>query len=90
MTNITTINRVCEHLEKYVFDKVWNDPYTEYRTFIQLENLEKVATTGIFFGRYSQIQLTQEKVAYTTNKDSFFYVYAVAATEARPLSLRGI
>ena len=87
MTNITTINRVCEHLEKYVFDKVWNDPYTEYRTFIQLENLEKVATTGIFFGRYSQIQLPSEKVAYTTNKNSFFYVYAVPATYFRSLRL---
>ena len=33
MTQLTTINRICEHLEKYVFDKIWNDPYSEYRTF---------------------------------------------------------
>ena len=40
-TQLTTTKRICEHLEKYVFDRVWNEPYTQYRSYIKPELLSK-------------------------------------------------
>lgn len=40
-TQLTTTKRICEHLEKYVFDRVWNEPYTQYRTYVKPELLSK-------------------------------------------------
>ena len=79
MTTDLTALRISEHLEKYVFDKIWNDPYTEYRTFTVAECLTKVATAGIFFGRYSQIQLPSEVPYKSSRSKLFFYVYAIPA-----------
>ena len=42
-TQLTTTKRICEHLEKYVFDRVWNEPYTQYRSYIKPELLSKNA-----------------------------------------------
>ena len=86
MTQLTTINRICEHLEKYVFDKIWNDPYSEYRTFTVAESLNTVAAAGIFFGRYNQVQLPSE-VAYRGTSKLFFYVYAIPADMFRSIHL---
>ena len=87
MTTDLTALRISEHLEKYVFDKIWNDPYTEYRTFTVPECLIKVANAGVFFGRYSQIQLPSE-VPYKSNRSKlFFYVYAVPAAMFRSLRI---
>lgn len=79
MTTETT-TRICEHLEKYVFDKIWNDPYSEYKTFIVLESLSSVATAGVFFERYDQIQLPSEVSYRDKNASLFFYLYSVPAT----------
>ena len=54
-TQLTTTKRICEHLEKYVFDRVWNEPYTQYRTYVRPELLSKhtvVDTNGspVIFG----------------------------------------
>ena len=97
MNQLTTINRICEHLEKYVFDKIWNDPYAEYRTFTVAEyigNYQKVSDTfikavpsaGIFFGRYNQVQLPSE-VSYIKTGKLFFYMYAIPADQFRSLHL---
>ena len=97
MNQLTTINRICEHLEKYVFDKIWNDPYAEYRTFTVAEYIgsyQKVSDTfnkavpsaGIFFGRYNQVQLPSE-VSYVKTGKLFFYVYAIPADQFRSLHL---
>ena len=86
MTELTTINRICEHLEKYVFDKIWNDPYSEYRTFTVAESLNTVAAAGIFFGRYDQVQLPSE-VKYRSTSKLFFYVYAIPAQQFRSIRL---
>jgi len=40
-TQLSTTKRICEHLEKYVFDRVWNEPYTQYRSYIKPELLSK-------------------------------------------------
>ena len=87
MTNDLAAIRISEHLEKYVFDKIWNDPYTEYRTFTIPECLSKVATAGVFFGRYSQIMLPS-KVSYKSETAKlFFYMYAMPAHMFRLLHL---
>ena len=88
MTTDLTALRISEHLEKYVFDKIWNDPYTEYRTFTVPECLTPVAAAGIFFGRYSQIQLPSEVPYRSSNSRLFFYVYAVPAAMFRSLRLK--
>ena len=88
MTTDLTALRISEHLEKYVFDKIWNDPYTEYRTFTVAECLTKVATAGIFFGRYSQIQLPSEVPYKSSRSKLFFYVYAIPAAMFRSLRLK--
>ena len=80
MTRDLAVTRICDHLEKYVFDKIWNDPYTEYRTFTVLDWLTKVPTTGVFHGRYGQVQLPS-KVSYkASNSTNYFYVYVIPAT----------
>ena len=33
MIPIATTSRICEHLEKYVYDRIWNEPYTESRMY---------------------------------------------------------
>ena len=71
--------RICDHLEKYVFDKIWNDPYTEYRTFTVMDWLTTVPTTGVFHGRYGQILLPSEVSYRPTGTTVFFYVYVVPA-----------
>ena len=45
MTDITLAHRICEHLDKYVYDRIWNQPYSEYRTHfvpILLNSLKQV------------------------------------------------
>lgn len=86
MTTLMTRNRICEHLGKYVFDKIWNDPYTEYRSFTVPECLTEVAAAGIFFGRYSKVQLPSS-VPYKTSSRLYFYVYSIPADQIRNLRL---
>ena len=87
MNQLTTINRICEHLEKYVFDKIWNDPYSEYRTFTVAELLTKVATAGIFSGRYDQVQLPSEVSYLPGTSNLFFQVFSIPACQFRSLHL---
>ena len=89
MTSETT-TRICEHLEKYVFDKIWNDPYSEYRTFIVPECLSNVATAGVFFGRYDHIQLPSEVSYRDKNVNLFFYLYSVPASYFRSLKVNAV
>ena len=35
MTQLVTVKRICEHLEKYVFDRVWNQPYSQFRSYVR-------------------------------------------------------
>jgi hypothetical protein len=86
MTTETT-TRICEHLEKYVFDKIWNDPYSEYRTFIVPECLSTEATAGVFFGRYNKIQLPSTVAYRDKNSKLFFYMFAVPAAYFRSLKV---
>lgn len=34
MTQLVTTKRICDHLEKFVFDCIWNEPYSEFRRHI--------------------------------------------------------
>ena len=40
--------RICDYLEKYVYDYIWNDPYTESRTHIVPELLDQQPYSGFF------------------------------------------
>lgn len=40
--------RICDYLEKYVYDYIWNDPYTESRTHIVPELLGQQPYSGFF------------------------------------------
>ena len=59
-TQLTTTKRICEHLEKYVFDRVWNEPYTQYRTYIKPELLSKDAVRD----QNGDIKVIGDKVVY--------------------------
>ena len=80
MTRDLATTRICDHLEKYVFDKIWNDPYTEYRTFTVLDWLTKFPTTGVFHGRYGQVQLPSKVTYRPSNSTVYFYIYVIPAT----------
>lgn len=71
MISTTTLSRMCENLEKYVFDRVWNDPYAEYRTYTKPDMLNTVPVSGHMSGRYSTILLPPER-AFTLTSDSTF------------------
>ena len=57
MTDIVTTSRIAAHLEKYVYDRVWNQPYAESRSYTKPELLSDVPVAGIFPGRYNRILL---------------------------------
>lgn len=71
MISTTTLSRMCENLEKYVFDRVWNDPYAEYRTYTTPDMLNAVPVGGHMSGRYSTILLPPER-GFTLTSDSTF------------------
>lgn len=87
MIKLPALNRICEHLEKYVFDRVWNEPYMEYRTFLVPALLTKVPTAGIFIGRYGQIQLPLG-VSPSTRVNPLFHVYAIPAAFLQSIRLK--
>lgn len=47
MIALTTVHRICEHLEKYIFDRIWNEPYSEYRSHIVPQILNDVRTEKV-------------------------------------------
>ena len=71
--NTTTEQRVCEYLEKHLLDRIWNEPYKEYRTNVQPRLLTARAVCGTYTPRYDQIDLP-------TTGDLYF-VYSVAYAE---------
>lgn len=82
MTQITTTKRICEHLEKYVYDRIWNEPYTEFRTYTRPELLNSVPVSGFFSGRYSHILLPPHKSpedlqSWLPTDSSRYFVYSV-------------
>ncbi len=77
--NITTEQRVCEYLEKHLLDRIWNEPYKEYRTNVQPRLLTPRAVCGTYTPRYDQIDLP-------TTGDLYF-VYSVALEEVTPFQL---
>lgn len=75
----TTEQTVCEHLEKHLFDRIWNEPYKEYRTNVAPRLLTPKAVTGTYTPRYKQISLP-------TTSDMYF-VYSIALEEITPFQL---
>ena len=71
MITTTTLSRVCESLEKYVFDRIWNDPYAEYRTYTRPMMLNTVPVSGHMGGRYSTILLPPDRTFSPTTDRTF-------------------
>lgn len=74
-----TEKTICDHLEKYLFNRVWSEPYKEYRTNIRPRLLTSNPVNGTYKARYDQIALPD-----TT---SLFYIYAIALEELSSFKL---
>ena len=77
--SIATEQRVCDYLEKHLFDRIWNEPYKEYRTNVAPRLLTARAVCGTYTPRYAQIDMP-------TPSDLYF-VYSVALEEIAPFRL---
>lgn len=101
MISLQTLHFVCEHLEKYVFDRVWNEPYSEYRSHIKpiiLNPSRNVKDAPGLNGRdtvyipsagvfiYGKTQV-QLPVANTYRKNRSFFVYSIPSSFFRSVRL---
>ena len=93
MISLVTAHRICEHLDKYVYDKIWNEPYAEYRTHIVPQLLNKkdvngnyVPVSGVFRG-LSQIQLPLES---DPKENKGFYIYSVPGSFFRYVQVNAL
>ena len=84
--------RVVSRLEKYVFDRVWNEPYSEYRTNTRPRILNRISeaavggkvvkvyqpAAGVLSGAFEQIALPSSNP---------YYVYSIEREQFRPIKL---
>ncbi len=68
----TTEQLVCEHLEKHLFDRIWNEPYKEYRTNVRPRLLTAKAVCGTYKPRINYILGTRESEQLVADYTSTF------------------
>ena len=88
------MKRVISRLEKFTFDRVWNEPYAEYRTNTRpkilnhaisvslgndLTGQEYQPVAGVLSGEFEQIALPSSDM---------YYVYTIEKEQFRPIKLQ--
>lgn len=98
MNTFSMIKRVVSRLEKYVFDRVWNEPYTEYRTNTRPRILNRTTEaslgsdvsgnelTGTVYEPASGVLSNNAEQIALPSSDAY-YVYAIERTQFRPIKL---
>ena len=101
--NIFSMTRRCvSKLEKYVFDRVWNEPYSEYRTNTRPRILNRIVEVSsgssdsygndISTKQYVSAAgvLTGEFEQINLPSSDQYYVYSVELNQFRPIKLNAL
>lgn len=101
--NIFSMTRRCvSKLEKYVFDRVWNEPYSEYRTNTRPRILNRIVevSSGLSDSYGNNIStkqyvsaagvLTGEFEQINLPSSDQYYVYSVELNQFRPIKLNAL
>ena len=101
--NIFSMTRRCiSKLEKYVFDRVWNEPYSEYRTNTRPRILNRIVevSSGASDGYGNDIATKQYASAAGVLTGEFeqinlptsdqYYVYSIELNQFRPIKLNAL
>lgn len=102
MNTFSMTRRCVSKLEKYVFDRVWNEPYSEYRTNTRPRILNRIVEVSsgssdsygndISTKQYASAAgvLTGEFEQINLPSSDQYYVYSVELNQFRPIKLNAL